>query len=210
MDYWDSNIRGVFLYHLRASLSSSLHLCSHSPHICCHSVSVTLERCATNSSFVAKGAALQEANPVQLDGALFPFLTPPQHLPSPFGIVPVLCNLHRVLTCQPFLPAADQKVSQRTRPMSFQLEQLNLQESLYIYINAAANRILCCFSFPSALQSFLCAYTTYPKELKHIFHIKSLHLGHVAKSFGLRDAPQNLTALPTAGSKRKTKPTPKR
>ncbi|KAF4789189.1 DEAD-box helicase 31 [Turdus rufiventris] len=61
-----------------------------------------------------------------------------------------------------------------------------------------------------ALQSFLCAYTTYPKELKHIFHIKSLHLGHVAKSFGLRDAPQNLTALPTAGSKRKTKPTPKR
>uniref|UniRef100_A0A8C3N8K5 ATP-dependent RNA helicase n=1 Tax=Geospiza parvula TaxID=87175 RepID=A0A8C3N8K5_GEOPR len=61
-----------------------------------------------------------------------------------------------------------------------------------------------------ALQSFLCAYTTYPKDLKHIFHIKSLHLGHVAKSFGLRDAPQNLTALPTAGSKRKTKPKPKR
>uniref|UniRef100_A0A8C3QZ86 ATP-dependent RNA helicase n=1 Tax=Cyanoderma ruficeps TaxID=181631 RepID=A0A8C3QZ86_9PASS len=60
-----------------------------------------------------------------------------------------------------------------------------------------------------ALQSFLCAYTTYPRDLKHIFHIKSLHLGHVAKSFGLRDAPQNLTALPTAGSKRKTKPRPK-
>ncbi|NXK10357.1 DDX31 helicase, partial [Herpetotheres cachinnans] len=61
-----------------------------------------------------------------------------------------------------------------------------------------------------ALQSFLCAYTTYPRNLKHIFHIKSLHLGHVAKSFGLRDAPQNLTALPTAGSKKKTKPGPKR
>ncbi|XP_014728729.1 PREDICTED: probable ATP-dependent RNA helicase DDX31 [Sturnus vulgaris] len=61
-----------------------------------------------------------------------------------------------------------------------------------------------------ALQSFLCAYTTYPKELRHIFHIKSLHLGHMAKSFGLRDAPQNLTALPTAGSKRKTKARPKR
>uniref|UniRef100_A0A8D2PGP7 ATP-dependent RNA helicase n=1 Tax=Zosterops lateralis melanops TaxID=1220523 RepID=A0A8D2PGP7_ZOSLA len=60
-----------------------------------------------------------------------------------------------------------------------------------------------------ALQSFLCAYTTYPRNLKHIFHIKSLHLGHVAKSFGLRDAPQNLTALPAAGSKRKTKPRPK-
>ncbi|NWV39048.1 DDX31 helicase, partial [Grantiella picta] len=61
-----------------------------------------------------------------------------------------------------------------------------------------------------ALQSFLCAYTTYPKSLKHIFHIKSLHLGHVAKSFGLRDAPKNLTALPTAGSKKKTKQRPKR
>ncbi|NXX14706.1 DDX31 helicase, partial [Podargus strigoides] len=61
-----------------------------------------------------------------------------------------------------------------------------------------------------ALQSFLCAYTTYPRNLKNIFHIKSLHLGHVAKSFGLRDAPQNLTALPTAGSKKKTKPRPKR
>ncbi|NWI96771.1 DDX31 helicase, partial [Pitta sordida] len=61
-----------------------------------------------------------------------------------------------------------------------------------------------------ALQSFLCAYTTYPRNLKHIFHIKSLHLGHVAKSFGLRDAPQNLTALPSAGSKKKTKPRPKR
>ncbi|XP_035197652.1 probable ATP-dependent RNA helicase DDX31 isoform X2 [Oxyura jamaicensis] len=61
-----------------------------------------------------------------------------------------------------------------------------------------------------ALQSFLCAYAAYPRNLKHIFHIKSIHLGHMAKSFGLRDAPQNLTALPTAGSKKKTKLRPKR
>lgn len=44
----------------------------------------------------------------------------------------------------------------------------------------------------SALQSFLRAYTTYPSSLKHVFHIRSLHLGHAAKSFGLRDAPQGL------------------
>ncbi|KAM6169971.1 ATP-dependent DNA helicase DDX31 [Rhynchocyon petersi] len=44
-----------------------------------------------------------------------------------------------------------------------------------------------------ALQSFIRAYATYPKELKHIFHVRSLHLGHVAKSFGLRDAPTNLS-----------------
>ncbi|XP_054440158.1 probable ATP-dependent RNA helicase DDX31 [Pteronotus mesoamericanus] len=43
-----------------------------------------------------------------------------------------------------------------------------------------------------ALQSFIRAYTTYPQELKHIFHVRALHLGHVAKSFGLRDAPRKL------------------
>ncbi|XP_063100235.1 probable ATP-dependent RNA helicase DDX31 isoform X5 [Cavia porcellus] len=43
-----------------------------------------------------------------------------------------------------------------------------------------------------ALQSFIGAYAAYPRELKHIFHVRSLHLGHVAKSFGLRDAPRNL------------------
>ncbi|XP_041642362.1 probable ATP-dependent RNA helicase DDX31 [Cheilinus undulatus] len=46
-----------------------------------------------------------------------------------------------------------------------------------------------------ALQSFLRAYTTYPANLKHIFHIRSLHLGHTAKSFGLRDAPRGLSAV---------------
>uniref|UniRef100_A0A8C3W1Z7 ATP-dependent RNA helicase n=1 Tax=Catagonus wagneri TaxID=51154 RepID=A0A8C3W1Z7_9CETA len=46
-----------------------------------------------------------------------------------------------------------------------------------------------------ALQSFVRAYATYPRELKHIFHVRLLHLGHVAKSFGLRDAPKNLSAL---------------
>ncbi|XP_041856092.1 probable ATP-dependent RNA helicase DDX31 [Melanotaenia boesemani] len=55
-----------------------------------------------------------------------------------------------------------------------------------------------------ALQSFLRAYTTYPAHLKHIFHIRSLHLGHAAKSFGLRDAPRGLTS--TGGPWTRTKP----
>lgn len=50
-----------------------------------------------------------------------------------------------------------------------------------------------------ALQSFLRAYTTYPAHLKHVFHIRSLHLGHTAKSFGLRDAPQGLSAAAASG-----------
>uniref|UniRef100_A0A674CUK7 ATP-dependent RNA helicase n=1 Tax=Salmo trutta TaxID=8032 RepID=A0A674CUK7_SALTR len=51
-----------------------------------------------------------------------------------------------------------------------------------------------------ALQSFLRAYTAYPSNMKHIFHIKALHLGHAAKSFGLRDAPQGLVTAPAKGS----------
>uniref|UniRef100_A0A0K8RW01 ATP-dependent RNA helicase n=1 Tax=Crotalus horridus TaxID=35024 RepID=A0A0K8RW01_CROHD len=51
-----------------------------------------------------------------------------------------------------------------------------------------------------ALQSFIRSYATYPATLKPIFHIRALHLGHVAKSFGLRDAPGNLGAA--AGASR--------
>ena len=37
------------------------------------------------------------------------------------------------------------------------------------------------------------AYATHPSSEKHIFHIRHLHMGHLAKAFGLRDAPTNLT-----------------
>ncbi|KAJ8413871.1 hypothetical protein AAFF_G00064690 [Aldrovandia affinis] len=56
-----------------------------------------------------------------------------------------------------------------------------------------------------ALQSFLRAYTTYPASVKHIFHIRHLHLGHAAKSFGLRDAPQGLTGPGVGGGARGNK-----
>ena len=56
----------------------------------------------------------------------------------------------------------------------------------------------CYLSFP-AYQSFVRAYATYPANLKSIFHVKHLHLGHVAKSFGLREAPADI-ASPSKGS----------
>ncbi|CAH1787054.1 unnamed protein product, partial [Owenia fusiformis] len=43
-----------------------------------------------------------------------------------------------------------------------------------------------------AYTSYVRAYATYPVNVKHIFHIKTLHLGHVAKSFGLREAPTKM------------------
>ena len=43
-----------------------------------------------------------------------------------------------------------------------------------------------------AYISFLRSYTCYTKEWKVIFNIKNLHIGHVAKSFGLREAPKEI------------------
>ena len=41
----------------------------------------------------------------------------------------------------------------------------------------------------AAYTSCVRAYSTHCKETKHIFHVKRLHLGHVAKSFGLKEPP---------------------
>nr|XP_015222519.1 PREDICTED: probable ATP-dependent RNA helicase DDX31 [Lepisosteus oculatus] len=62
----------------------------------------------------------------------------------------------------------------------------------------------------AALQSFLRAYTTYPAGLKHVFHIRTLHLGHTAKSFGLRDAPRGLGSGLGAGPRDRTRKPPRR
>ncbi|XP_030895717.1 probable ATP-dependent RNA helicase DDX31 [Leptonychotes weddellii] len=65
-----------------------------------------------------------------------------------------------------------------------------LQTVFEDYVHSSSRRVSWA---KKALQAFIRAYATYPRELKHIFHVRSLHLGHVAKSFGLRDAPQNLS-----------------
>jgi ATP-dependent RNA helicase DDX31/DBP7 len=38
------------------------------------------------------------------------------------------------------------------------------------------------------------AYATHPSSEKHIFHIRNLHMGHLAKAFALRDAPNSVKA----------------
>ncbi|KAI0645627.1 DEAD-domain-containing protein [Trametes meyenii] len=40
-----------------------------------------------------------------------------------------------------------------------------------------------------AFSSHMRAYATHPSDEKHMFHIRHLHLGHLAKAFALRDAP---------------------
>jgi len=43
-----------------------------------------------------------------------------------------------------------------------------------------------------AYISFLRSYSCYSGDVKKIFHLKNLHLGHVAKSFGIREAPNEI------------------
>jgi len=40
----------------------------------------------------------------------------------------------------------------------------------------------------NAFRSFVRAYATHPSNLKEYFHVKKLHLGHVAHSFALKCA----------------------
>lgn len=44
-----------------------------------------------------------------------------------------------------------------------------------------------------AFQSHVRAYATHPSDEKHMFHIRNLHIGHLAKAFALRDAPGNMS-----------------
>ncbi len=46
-----------------------------------------------------------------------------------------------------------------------------------------------------AYVSFVRSYASYPKEIREIFSFKALHLGHLAKSFALRDPPSKITGI---------------
>ncbi|KAI0675241.1 DEAD-domain-containing protein [Trametes maxima] len=54
-----------------------------------------------------------------------------------------------------------------------------------------------------AFSSHMRAYATHPSDEKHMFHIRHLHLGHLAKAFALRDAPtavRSKSAKPAKGN----------
>lgn len=43
-----------------------------------------------------------------------------------------------------------------------------------------------------AFASYIRAYSTHPLDERKFFHVKAVHLGHLAKAFALREAPSNL------------------
>ncbi|ORX33933.1 P-loop containing nucleoside triphosphate hydrolase protein [Kockovaella imperatae] len=57
-----------------------------------------------------------------------------------------------------------------------------------------------------AFGSFMRAYSTHPIEEKPFFHPKSLHLGHLAKSFALRETPSTLGTGQTSKVQPQQKP----
>ncbi|XP_045598838.2 ATP-dependent DNA helicase DDX31 [Procambarus clarkii] len=56
-----------------------------------------------------------------------------------------------------------------------------------------------------AYVSFVRSYASYPKEVREMFSFKALHLGHYAKSMGLRDTPAALGASAAFRAKREMK-----
>ncbi|TSV94911.1 putative ATP-dependent RNA helicase DDX31 [Bagarius yarrelli] len=85
----------------------------------------------------------------------------------------------------------DKKKSAAARQQDIRERATVLQTDYENYVHSSTDSVQ---AAKSALQSFVRAYTAYPSALKHIFHIRHLHLGHAAKSFGLRDAPQGLSS----------------
>lgn len=53
-----------------------------------------------------------------------------------------------------------------------------------------------------AFQSYIRSYSTHPLEEKRFFHLKNLHLGHLAKSFALREAPTAIAASTNTAKKK--------
>ncbi|KAE8582604.1 hypothetical protein XENTR_v10020185 [Xenopus tropicalis] len=99
------------------------------------------------------------------------------------------------------------KKSEAADPQTVRERATVLQTKFEDYVHASADTAL---RAKKALQSYIRSYATYPKNLKHIFHIRSLHLGHVAKSFGLRDAPHSLSRQLAGSPSKQSKGKPKR
>ncbi|KAF4074272.1 hypothetical protein AMELA_G00237600 [Ameiurus melas] len=96
----------------------------------------------------------------------------------------------------------DKKKSAGAREQHMRERATVLQTEFENYVHGSEESVQ---AAKKALQSFVRAYTAYPSALKHIFHIRHLHLGHAAKSFGLRDAPQGLSSTANKSTKKTAK-----
>ncbi|CAG8676399.1 11842_t:CDS:2, partial [Ambispora leptoticha] len=77
------------------------------------------------------------------------------------------------------------------KPNEYYSEATNIQLSFERYVLSNNQRIS---RARKAYLSHIRAYATHSSSKKEIFHIKKLHLGHLAKSFALREAPSSITS----------------
>ncbi|KAI8907354.1 P-loop containing nucleoside triphosphate hydrolase protein [Gorgonomyces haynaldii] len=86
------------------------------------------------------------------------------------------------------VPLATSK-SSKMKP--FELAATDVHMILERFVQSdESNKEMAQKAFTSAVR----AYATHVQQERHIFHIKKLHLGHLAKAFALRDPPQQLMA----------------
>ncbi|XP_072015132.1 ATP-dependent DNA helicase DDX31-like [Amphiura filiformis] len=120
--------------------------------------------------------------------------------PSEVDYVQVLIGLKIRLTQLPLediwstllsspVPAMLAEQSRRRDPNTNEDAAIALQHSCENFVLESKENLALA---KKAFQSFIRSYATYPSSLKHIFHVKKLHLGHVAKSFALREAPSHM------------------
>ncbi|CAG8456928.1 17515_t:CDS:2 [Acaulospora morrowiae] len=84
-------------------------------------------------------------------------------------------------------------LSPKGKSESYELEATKIQLNFEGYVLSNSERTK---TARKAFLSYIRAYATHSSSEKHIFHIKKLHLGHVAKSFGLREAPSDINYNP--------------
>ncbi|CAH1756813.1 9153_t:CDS:2 [Entrophospora sp. SA101] len=75
----------------------------------------------------------------------------------------------------------------KKKEYEFKAQEIQLQFERYVLSNEKSIELA-----QRAFISHVRAYATHPSSEKHIFHPRNLHLGHIAKSFALREAPSNI------------------
>ncbi|KAI8901012.1 P-loop containing nucleoside triphosphate hydrolase protein [Globomyces pollinis-pini] len=114
-------------------------------------------------------------------------------LPSEIEYLDLLEDYHCSLKDQPtteilqkLVPLATSNVSKKSKHLVHEIAATDVHMSFERFVQANQTNLIYA---QKAFGSFIRAYTTHIASERHIFHIRKLHLGHLAKSFCLREAP---------------------
>ncbi|KAJ3255384.1 ATP-dependent RNA helicase dbp7 [Boothiomyces macroporosus] len=125
------------------------------------------------------------------EGQAFIFL-----LPSEAEYLDLLEDYHCHVTEEPMvpiletlIPLANSKKTKNQKHSFHEIAATDVHMEFERFVQSSQPNLI---HAQKAFSSHIRAYTTHIASEKHIFHIRKLHLGHIAKSFCLREAPQQL------------------